>query len=385
MKLFGKELDKDSSGSLTIVPEDMEDMWHTYNLVAVGDKVRASTIRKVTTETSTGTSNSTRVRLTLTIQVTDIDFDAQGCKLRLKGRNVEENAHVKMGAYHTIDVEINRKVGLFKDEWDSVALERIEQATDPAKNADLAAVVMQEGLAHVCLVTSAMTIVRAKIDTAIPRKRKGSASQHEKALARFYDTVLQALLRHVDFTVTKAVVVASPGFTKDKFMEYVNQYAAKNDVKVLLENKSRFVRVHSSSGFKHSLKEVLQDPALQARLSDTKAADEVRALDNFYKTLSNDPLRACYGERHVRTAMEHQAIEQLLISDRLFRARDVSDRKKYVAIVEEVREYGGDIKIFSSLHVSGEQLDQLTGICAVLRFPMQELDEEEDSDDSDSD
>lgn len=28
--------------------------------------------------------------------------------LRLKGRNVEENPHVKMGAYHTIDLELNR-------------------------------------------------------------------------------------------------------------------------------------------------------------------------------------------------------------------------------------------------------------------------------------
>jgi stalled ribosome rescue protein Dom34 len=28
--------------------------------------------------------------------------------LRLKGRNVEENQHVKMGAYHTIDLELNR-------------------------------------------------------------------------------------------------------------------------------------------------------------------------------------------------------------------------------------------------------------------------------------
>lgn len=39
---------------------------------------------------------------------------------------------------------------------------------------------MQEGLANICLVTSSMTIVRAKIEVAIPRKRKGHAQQHEK-------------------------------------------------------------------------------------------------------------------------------------------------------------------------------------------------------------
>ena len=51
-------------------------------------------------------------------------------------------------------------------------------------------------------------------------------------------------------------------------------------------------------------------------------------------------------------------------------------------LVDKVRDTGGEVKIFSSLHVSGEQLDLLSGLCALLRFPMTEL---EDTDDSDSD
>ena len=62
-----------------------------------------------------------------------------------------------------------------------------------------------------------------------------------------------------------------------------------------------------------------------------------------------------------------QSIETLLISDNLFRCRDVAQRKKFVKLVDDVREFGGDVKIFSSMHVSGEQLDQLTGVCAILR------------------
>ena len=53
-------------------------------------------------------------------------------------------------------------------------------ACDPTKHADLAAVVMQEGLAHLCLITPNMTLVRAKIETNIPRKRKGMCQQHDK-------------------------------------------------------------------------------------------------------------------------------------------------------------------------------------------------------------
>lgn len=39
---------------------------------------------------------------------------------------------------------------------------------------------MQEGLANLVLVTPAMTLLRAKVEVTIPRKRRGSCTQHEK-------------------------------------------------------------------------------------------------------------------------------------------------------------------------------------------------------------
>lgn len=380
MKLVEKNIDKEGEGSIVLIPEEPEDMWHAYNLISEGDSVRSTTIRKVQSESSTGTSTSNRVRTTLTISVESIDFDTQACMLRLKGRNIEENQYVKMGAYHTLDLDLNRKFALRKHEWDSVTLERIEIACDPTKSADVAAVIMQEGIAYVCLITSSMTLVRTKVDIPVPRKRKGFAKQYEKGLTKFYDSVIQAIQRHINFDVVKCVLIASPGFIRDQFCEYMFQMAVKTDNKTLLENKSKFMSVHASSGFKHALKEVLQDPAVVSKISDTKAAGEVKALENFYTMLQCEPAKAFYGKKHVEKANEAQAIETLLISDKLFRCKDVNLRKEYVKLVDSVRESGGDVKIFSSLHISGEQLEQLTGIAAILRFPMPELEDEDDED-----
>lgn len=38
---------------------------------------------------------------------------------------------------------------------------------------------------------------------------------------------------------------------------------------------------------------------------------------------------------------------------------------------------GGEVHIFSGMHASGEQLNQLTGIAAVLRFPLPDLEDAE--------
>lgn len=142
---------------------------------------------------------------------------------------------------------------------------------------------------------------------------------------------------------------------KDRFFQYLISQATKTDNKVILDNRAKFVLCHSSSGFKHSLKEVLSDPLLQNRLSDTKAAEEVKALQAFHTMLSVDPSKAFYGVKHVEKAAEAQAIESLLISDKLFRCKNVDKRKRFIKLVESVREFGGDVKIFSSLHISGER------------------------------
>ncbi|KAJ1949426.1 Translation factor pelota, partial [Dispira parvispora] len=125
--------------------------------------------------------------------------------------------------------------------------------------------------------------------------------------------------------------------------------------KVIFENKFKFVLVHCSSGHKHALQEVLDDQAVQSKLADTKAARETRALDEFYKLLNDNPDRAYYGYDHVVKASENGAIDQLLITDELFRAADVKTRRQYNSLVESVREYGGKVLVFSTLHVSGER------------------------------
>ena len=130
------------------IPEEEEDMWHVYNLLQEGDHIRASTMRKVITESATGSTGANKVRTTLTVQIESIDYDFDACMLRVKGKNIEENQYVKMGQYHTLDIELNRKFTLSKDEWDSYLLERLDMACDPTKNADLAAIVMNEGSFH---------------------------------------------------------------------------------------------------------------------------------------------------------------------------------------------------------------------------------------------
>jgi protein pelota len=45
MKLIGKHIERDRSGRVTLCPEESEDMWHVYNLILKGDRVKSTTER----------------------------------------------------------------------------------------------------------------------------------------------------------------------------------------------------------------------------------------------------------------------------------------------------------------------------------------------------
>jgi len=378
MRVFHRDIDKTRKGHMVMMADAGEDMWHVYNIIGPGDSLKATTFRKVQSETATGSTTKTkRVRINVTLQVETTDFDASACLLRVKGRNIAENEHVKMGAYHTIDLEPSRRFTLHKEHWDSVTWDRIDAACDPKKHAEVAAITMQEGLAYVVLITAAMTVDRAKIDLNIPKKGKPSDTQRKKALTKFYSQVAAAVQRHLDLTVLKAVLVASPGFIKDDFFAFLLKDAADKGHKLVQEHRAKFLLVHSSSGFKHALKEVMADPAVVARLGEVKAAGETRLLQQFTELMGTDPDRAFYGYKHVKMAADNSAIEALLVSDNLFRSFDNAERRRYIALVEQVKGSGAEVRVFSSLHVTGEQLNLMTGVAAVLRFPMPEIDEVE--------
>uniref|UniRef100_A0A4W3GCE5 eRF1 domain-containing protein n=1 Tax=Callorhinchus milii TaxID=7868 RepID=A0A4W3GCE5_CALMI len=86
--------------------------------------------------------------------------------------------------------------------------------------------------------------------------------------------------------VVKCVLVASPGFVRDQFSDYLFQQAVKLDIKLLLENRSKFLLVHSSSGHKYALKEVLLDPVVTGRLADTKVRERERPRENALEIIT---------------------------------------------------------------------------------------------------
>ena len=110
-------------------------------------------------------------------------------------------------------------------------------------------------------------------------------------------------------------------------------------------------------------------------------------MDELTRRLRQDDGRAWYGIAPVEKAVLEGAVGKgggvLLVNNSLFRNHDEATRKRYVALVDKVRADGGEARILSSDHESGEQLDIFGGIAAILTYPIWDLDQDEEPDDGD--
>ncbi|GAA85385.1 hypothetical protein ASPFODRAFT_57014 [Aspergillus luchuensis CBS 106.47] len=403
MRLIKNKIEHNGSGTVTLCPEEPEDMWHAYNLIRPNDLLRASAIRRVTTTQETGSTTSARVHLTLEIRVKNLDFDPQSSQLHVSGTIVNETAHTKIGQHHTLDLELNRNFTLEKEVgadgegvgWDSIAVQMLKDAVDEGgqRRAEAVAVVMQEGLAHICFIGQFQTILKQKIEMSVPRKRHGWG--WGKGMSKFFQVTLDTLLRQLEFNTSSAsltssetvrpVLLASPGFVASGFQKYI-QSQASTSTPALKRLLPSIVVVHSASGYLHSLAEVLQSPAVKTILADTKYARETKLMDDFLDQLRKETNKATYGPREVEFAVDQGAVGRgggvLIISNRLFRSQDVAERKRWVSLVDRVRDVeGGEVRVLSSDHESGRRLDGLGGVAALLTFPIIDEDIEEEGED----
>jgi protein pelota len=198
-------------------------------------------------------------------------------------------------------------------------------------------------------------------------------------MEKFFKDIYQALLLHIDFETIKVLLVGSPGFTNDEFLEYLHQRTLREESSsslILQKHRQKILKVHASSGYKIAIEEMMSDSSIIERLNNVRAVEEIKTLQAFERMLMEDPDRVCYGFVSVQYASQAQAIDTLLITDHLFRSNNFQFRNEIGRILTTVKQSGGRVLKFSIMHSSGERLEGMTGIAAILRYPFPNLDEQ---------
>jgi len=367
--------------SIRLTPEDSDDIWVLYNILESGDEVEAPTTRKVLHESSSGeVTGSQRLKMVLSIKVEKCDVDLLAGQLRVNGLNTKENQHVKLGSYHTLQIEPHGPdepdyfIRLTKERWDGLAIAALEQCLNSAKD-EIGAVLMEPGLSSVVLHRAGcdqpMVLHRVQVPAAVPKK-KGPGN--EKAIEKYISETYAAMRKYLVVEKLKAIIVGSTEATlRDEIYRRLLSEATETKDRNILDNKNKFLRLQVKSGQPSALSQALDEPRIALLLADTRTAHEKKLLDAFQKHLTNAEDNVdltAFGTNQVLYAAEQGAIKDLLLADSLFRSTDIRERRTIAKVAETAARMGAKVTVFSPNSRCAEELEKLSGIAAILNFAL---------------
>jgi protein pelota len=340
---------------LTVVPESLDDLWHLSHVIEPGDRVAGDTTRRIQrNDEQLRDTGGEREHIWAEIEVDDIEFARFANRLRVGGVIEDCSREDQLGHHHTLNVEQNAEIEIEK-RFKPDQRDRLESAVEATDAPDVAVATVEEGQAHVHSVAQYGTEERASI-TAPTGK-----GEYARPRAELFDE-LTAVLKRLD---VDGIVLAGPGFTKQDALDHIDENAP--------ELSASITTVDTSSVGDRGVHEVLKRGAVEDVQQETRIAEESELIDELTARIA-EGAEVAYGPEQVAKAADYGAVERLLVLDDRLRAErrgeggwdiDVDD------VVETTEQKGGEVTVFSSEFDPGQQLRNLGGIAALLRYRLE--------------
>ncbi|WP_423750549.1 mRNA surveillance protein pelota [Salinirarus marinus] len=352
MRIQSRGRGEEGRTRLTVVPENVDDLWHLSHVLEPGDLVEGDTTRRIQRDDEQmRDTGGQREHLYVTLEVEDVEFARFANRLRVGGVIVDCSREDELGHHHTLNVEEHSEITIEKH-FKPDQMARIEEAEEAAENPDVAIATVEEGEAHVHTVAQHGTEEYASFT------RPTGKGEYARPRAELFDE-LGSALSHLD---ADAVILAGPGFTKQDARDHI----AENYPEV----SEKLTVVDTSSVGDRGVHEVLKRGAVEEVQAETRIAREAELIDELMERIA-EGTKVAYGIDEVAEAADFGAVEDLLIVDERLREErqgegdwdvDVND------VIESVEQKGGEVTVFSSEFDPGRQLKNLGGIAALLRY-----------------
>lgn len=341
--------------------EYLDDLWHLYNVVVPSDTVISRTTRRVRIgDEDSRKQDSVRKPMTLEIKVEDVAFHSFSNRVRIKGTILEGPSDlVSIGSHHTINIETGDTLTIIKDVWPKYLLDRLQKAEESRQSAVALIVTIEDGDAEIFMAADfgIKEAVRVRMD--ISRKR-GDQKTYDATMRDFFTNVTIAIKAQLEQNSIGLIIIAGPGFVKDHYKEHLLGAGIKNLPSVVAESTN-------SIGIPGA-KELLFRGVISKVVESIKLEEETQLIESIIEHIAKGDGLAAYGPAEVGKAVQYGAVENLLITDKRLREGDSEQRRWADKIIRETENTRGKFHIVSTEHPAGDQLQNLGGIAALLRF-----------------
>jgi protein pelota len=357
LKILEKNLKK---GFVKIVPETMDDLWHLYNVIYEKDEVYAYTTREVKPDGKYDRpGRGERVPVFLGVRVETVSWDKLLGRLRVHGTICAGPENVPGGAHHTLSIALNTGMTIVKKEWAKHHLERLERACKTSEKPLIIVSIDDEGYA---IATTAQYGIEEKMEERTRLPGKLEAEKRMAAVNEYFKRALSNLRQTWEAT-HGPIVIIGVGFVKNDFVRFLQNEAA-DVTKSVVDVKS------VNNGGVVGINEALRSGILVKAKKHLRIAEETEIVEEVLRRLGKGESTVTYGSEEVDNAIKLGAVEKLLLADSLLREGSDEQRLLLEETMKAAEQKGGEIVVISTEHESGTKLEALSGIAALLRFPL---------------
>lgn len=347
MKVIFKDL---KHGEIKLIPENLDDIWHLYNIIDEGDLVRGVTFRtEEGKDDKIRSKKAEKKRMKLGIRVEGIRFHEFSDRLRIHG-TIEEGPH-DLGSFHTLNIDADKmdKISIVKEEWKHYQLERIEEAVKLRNQPILTFVSLDEDSATIAVLRQSGVQWIADIDS----KRSGKMYESVDTEKGYFGEIISIVRTNKD--KESSLVVVGPGFAKEHFVKH-----GKNREPMLFEKC--LIHGTGAAGM-NGVHEAIKTGIVEQITKENRVVFETQLIEKLFEEIKKDRL-AAYGEQEVHRALNNGAVERLLISDILVRTL------KGEQLLRLAKQNNSKFTIINTMHEAGKKFEGIGGVGALLRFKL---------------
>jgi protein pelota len=357
MKIIGKNL---RQGFVKVVPSSDDDLWHLYNIIYKGDEVYAYSSRAIKTDQEYSRPKSgERVSAFMGVKVESVAWDKFLGKLRVHGIIIHAPNIMPTGAHHTLSIALNQPVTIVKTEWPKHLLDRLVRASRTEKPMIIIAI-DDEGFA---LAETKQYGVDIKLEERIKLPGKHEAEKRSVATKNYFKRAVNSLNQFWSPN-HNPIVIVGVDYIKNNFAKFLSDDAA-DMAKSVVDVKS------VNNGGVSGIYEALRSGVLLRAAKQMRIVAETEVIEEVMKRLGKGEATVTYGFQAVENAVQIGAVETLVLADTMLREAGEKQRLHLEKFMREVEKRRGSITVVSTEHEAGEKLIALSGIAALLRFPIQ--------------
>jgi protein pelota len=330
-----------------------------YNVIYKGDEVYAYSSRAIKSDQEYSRPKSgERVSAFMGVTVEYVLWDRFLGKLRVHGLIIHAPDIIPTGAHHTLSIVLNQPLTIVKKEWPKHLLDRLTRASRTEKPIIILAI-DDEGFA---IAETKQYGVDIKVEERVKLPGKLEADKRKAATKDYFKRAVNSLNQFWS-TSHSPIVIVGVDFVKNNFAKFLSDEAT-DMAKMVVDVKS------VNNGGVSGIYEALRSGVLLRTAKQMRVVYETEVMEEVMKRLGKGEGTVTYGVEAVENAVGMGAVEKLVLADTLLRESGDEQRFHLEKLMQEAEQRRGSITVVSTEHEAGAKLLALSGIAALLRFPI---------------